>query len=148
MVGIGKDLQKLRRQELLELLLEQSKEAARLLAEHEETDYDLRQIGESNQRLEAKMEEKDTLNDKLQGRLDSKEERIQELEVEIEAWRNARQKDLGESRNLAEAAIRLNGVLEAARRATEQYLYNIRQRCGRPTQAVFQQSGEVGGSEK
>ena len=82
----GKELQKLRRQELLQLLLEQSKEVAQLQAEHGDVDQQAQQLEDSNERLSAKVEEKDTLNGKLQGRLDQKMARIQQLEQEMEAW--------------------------------------------------------------
>lgn len=81
----GKELQKLRRQELLQLLLEQSKEVAQLQAEHGDADQQAQQLEDSNERLSAKLEEKDALNGKLQGRLDQKMARIRQLEQEMEA---------------------------------------------------------------
>ncbi len=52
----GKELQKLRRQELLQLLLEQSKEVAQLQAEHGDADQQAQQLEDSNERLSAKLE--------------------------------------------------------------------------------------------
>lgn len=138
----GKELQKLKRQELLQLLLEQSKEVAQLQAEHGEADEQTRQLEESNQRLGARLTEKGALNDKLQGRLDIKEGRIQQLEDEISAWRKARAMELDSAGSVAGATLRLNGMFDVARRAAEQYLYNIRQRC----LARGQRPGGMGGS--
>lgn len=125
----GKELQKLRRQELLQLLLEQSREVAQLRAEHSDADQQARQLEESNQRLEARLGDKDALRGRLQGRLDAKEGRIQQLEGKIAAWREARRGELGRAGTVAGAAVRLNGLHGAAQQAAGQYLYNIRLRC-------------------
>lgn len=56
--------------------------------------------------------------------------RVEDLEAELEL----KNKELADKRliieksgNIAEAALSLNGVFEAAQRACEQYLYNIEQ---------------------
>ena len=77
-----KELRKLRRGELLEMLLEQTRE---------------------NETLKK---------------------RIADLESQLEA----REIVLRESGSIAEAALKLNGVFEAAQRAAEQYLENVRRR--------------------
>jgi hypothetical protein len=55
--------------------------------------------------------------------------RVEELEAELER-KNRELEDkrvmIGEAGNLAEAALRLNGVFEAAQRAAEQYLENVK----------------------
>ena len=125
----GKELQKLKRQELLQLLLEQSKEVAQLQERHGEADQQARELEESNRRLGAKLTEKGAQGSRLQGRIDTKEGRIQQLEGEISAWRRAREEGLSGAGSVAGAALRLNGMLDVARQAAEQYLYNVRQRC-------------------
>ncbi len=141
----GKELQKLRRQELLQLLLEQSKEVAQLQAEHGDADQQAQQLEDSNERLSAKLEEKDALNGKLQGRLDQKMARIRQLEQEMEAWRQARKSELERAGSVAEAALSLNGLFEIAQLAAEQYLYNIRLRCsGREGTLTRQPDGKGG----
>ena len=141
----GKELQKLRRQELLQLLLEQSKEVAQLQAEHEEADRRTRQLEESNERLGARVGEKDALNGKLQGRLSDKKGRIRELEGEMEAWRQARRAELERVGTVAEAALGLNGMLDTAQRAAEQYLHNVRLRCARQGGTLTRRSDGIGG---
>lgn len=79
-----KELRKLRRGELLEMLLEQTKE---------------------NERLKKQI-------------------------AELEAKLNDREIILKESGSIAEAALKLNGVFEAAQKAAEQYLENVRSRGG------------------
>lgn len=77
-----KELRKLRRGELLEMLLEQTKENERLK----------KQIAD----LEAQLEDRKII--------------------------------LKQSGSIAEAALKLNGVFEAAQKAAEQYLENVRNR--------------------
>jgi len=80
---MDKQMRKLSRADLLEMLIEQSTELEALRAKLEETESALK----------------------------TKEIRI------------------AESGTMAEATLRLNGVFEAAQRAGEQYLENIRMRC-------------------
>ena len=79
-----KELRKLKRGELLEMLLEQSRENEELKKQL----YD----------MQKKLENRDII--------------------------------LKESGSIAEAALKLNGVFEAAEKAAEQYLENIRSRGG------------------
>ena len=73
-----KELRKLRRQDLLELLVEQSREAARLKAAFEEKEEDLSQFIESYERLKGKLDEKDELIEKLKHRLNEKDAQKEE----------------------------------------------------------------------
>ena len=132
----GRELHKLRRQDLLELLLEQSKVIAGLQAEHEERDMEAQQFEESNQRLGAKVEEKDVLIQKLQGRLNTK----------TEPFRRNRQAELEQTDSIAGAALRLNGIFEVAQQAADQYLYNVRQRYGQDAQTSYAQPEDIGRS--
>lgn len=145
-----KELQKLKRQELLELLVEQGRETEQLKRQQEDKQNELRSIQESNIRLNAKVDEKDVQIERLMGRLNSKEERIKELEGEIKAWYSNKEDGLQHAGTVAEAALRLNGIVEAAQKAADQYLYNIRQRCEGQAGAIGGQpdSGSIGGSER
>ncbi|MDY2629459.1 MAG: hypothetical protein SOW08_14300 [Lachnospiraceae bacterium] len=75
------ELRKLKRTELLEMLIEQSKEV-----------------------------------EKLQGRISELEQQLSDKEIRLE-----------KAGTIAEAAFQMNGVLEAAQAAAQQYLDNIRQ---------------------
>ncbi len=123
-----KELQKLKRQELLQLLLTQSKEVAGLKKELEAKDKEMIGLVESNERLGARVREKDDLNDRLRGRLEDKNIRIMNLEAELEAWKIDRRDELDKMDSIADAALKLNGVFETVQQAADQYLYNIRQR--------------------
>lgn len=126
---VEKELKKLRRQELLKLLLDQSKEASELQKDYEESERQIRNLEDSNGRLSFKLEEKDALIEKLQGRLEKKERQIRDIRAEISVWKFNRDSELKVSEDLAEAALRLNGLFKMAQQAADQYLYNIRQRC-------------------
>jgi len=78
----AKELQKLRRSDLLEMLLELRRE-----------------------------------NDRLRKQLEAAQRRLEDRRIDIE-----------ESGSLAEAALRLNGIFEAAEAACEQYAENMRAR--------------------
>ncbi len=143
-----KELQKLKRRELLQLLVEQSREALNLQMEQEDKEEQMLKLEEGNMRLKAKIETKDAQIDRLMGRLDTKRVRIRELRTEIEAWHSNRQAGLEHSGTVAEAALRLNGIADAAQRAADQYLYNVRQRCERQAAIGVQpESCNTGGSE-
>lgn len=78
------------------------------------TDKELRRLsrGELLEMLLAQMEE----NEKLKHRLQKAEAAMVDRRIAI-----------SEAGTMAEAALRLNGVFEAADRAAKQYLENIRQ---------------------
>ena len=59
-----KELRKLGRHDLLELLVEQSREAARLDAALQEKEEEFRKASEGNKRLKEKLNEKDELDRK------------------------------------------------------------------------------------
>lgn len=140
----GKELQKLRREELLQLLLEQSREVARLQTECEEKDNELLRFEQNNDRLRAKLEEKEVLIHKLEKRRSHKDDHIRGLEADMAQWRAERKTELEKSGSVAGAALRLNGILKAAQLAADQYLYNIRLRCMGEAQAGPDDMGRSG----
>lgn len=142
-----KELHKLRRQDLLELMLAQGQQMVELqetldatTAELEairETDERLKeklnekdaQIEDVNERLKGKLNEKDELIEKLKGRLDHKDAKIRELEETIQAQQESRRIELEEAGSIAMAALRLNAVFDAAQQAVEQYMENVQGLC-------------------
>lgn len=124
-----KELNRLKRQDILQLLLTQGKEAAALQEQITGLTLSLAEKEHGNERLKAKLDEKDELIEKLKGRLDDKDARIRELEERMRMWRTSRSIELEEAGNIAEAALKLNKVFEAAQDAADQYIYNLKQRC-------------------
>lgn len=129
-----KELHRLRRQDLLQLLLSQGKEALELQAKLNDTSSALIQTKADYDRLREKLDEKDALIEKLKGRLDAKDARIGELKDEMEAFRLNRKIQIEKAGSLAEAVLRLNGIFETAQKAADQYLYNLRQISGEESQ--------------
>ncbi len=125
-----KEFHKLRRRDLLQLLVTQGKENIQLQEELDITRGELEQSQESNGRLKAKLDEKDALIEKLKGRLDEKDAKIHQLREEMAQLRVSRRIELEKSGSIAEAALKINGVFEAAQRAADQYLGNIREKYG------------------
>lgn len=108
-----KELQKLGRRELLQMLLEQAREAERLGALLKETEGKYQELQDSYERL--------------RGRLDKKDVQIQNLRATLQTEREKREVDMENAGSIAEAALRLNGVFEAAQRAANQYLQSVRE---------------------
>lgn len=121
-----KELHKLRRQELLQLLLLQVKEAEELRQKQQETEGLLTNLEQDFERLKARLNSKDAQLHKLKGRLDKKDTQIRDLRAELEKQKISRRIELEEAGSIAEAALRLSGVFEAAQKAADLYLHNIR----------------------
>ena len=122
-----KELHKLRRQDLLQLLLSQSREAAHQQADLDRLDGMLTQTQESNQRLREKLAEKDAQLEKLTGRLNQKEEELRRLRAEREETRSGERTELHAVGSAAEVSKRLSQILGSAQREADAYLNSIRQ---------------------
>ena len=110
---VDKDLRKLSRFELLEMLLEKSREADRLQKENEEL---------KNYIKEKIHKENGDLKEYIRQRLDQRR-------IVIE-----------NAGSIAEAALQLNEVFQAAQKAADQYVENVRLLCK-------EQEGRLSGSE-
>lgn len=110
----SKQLHKLSRRELLQLLLSQSEEAEQLRQELEETRTRLEQTSANYERIRQ--------------RLDMKDAQLAELRAAVENERAKREIELKEAGSIAMASLKLNSVFEAAQKAADQYVYNVRRR--------------------
>ena len=108
----NKELRRLNRRDLLQLLLAQGEEAEQTKQQLEETTAQLSLTSANYERLRK--------------RLDMKDAQIRELRDALQTERTRREIELKEAGNIAEAALRLNGIFQAAQEAADQYLYNIR----------------------
>ena len=77
------ELRKLKRQDLLELLILQSKDVVRLQEELDEKNTHIAELNDTCDRLKDKLNEKDDQIDKLKDRLDQKDARIVQLESQL-----------------------------------------------------------------
>ena len=79
----GGELKRLRRQDLLELLVGQMKEADALRADIEKRDKTIDDLNHLTDRLKDKLDLKDIQIDHLKERLDGKDVRIEQLEMRV-----------------------------------------------------------------
>ena len=114
-----RELRRLSRRELLQMLVAQCEETERLQQEADETRGQLDVLKESYERLKEKLNRKDE-------RLNQKDAKIKELKETIEEMKASREIELTEAGSIAEAALRLNGIFEAAQKAADQYLMNVK----------------------
>jgi hypothetical protein len=114
-----KELRRLKRRELLKMLLVQCKETERLQRESDEANAALADLTERYERLIGKLNVKDE-------RLNQKDAQISALKGTIEEMKLSRTIELEEAGSIAEAALKLNGIFEVAQQAADQYLMNIR----------------------
>lgn len=135
-----KELHKLRRHDLLQLLLAQGREAAQLRAQVEATTEELNQLQETNSRFIERMDDKDAQIGKLKDRLNEKDvqvdrfkNRLNEKDVQINSFKERlKEKDLRIDRlksRLNQKDIRI----EELRKIIEEY------RSGR----IFEMGGQV-----
>ena len=114
-----KELRRLKRRELLKMLLVQCKETERLQRESDEANAALAELTERYERLIGKLNVKDE-------RLNQKDAQIAALKGTIDEMKLNRVIELEEAGSIAEAALKLNGIFEVAQQAADQYLMNIR----------------------
>lgn len=121
-----KEFSKLRRRDLLELLLSQIQEDERLERKVSAMMNRITSQEKTLNRLKDKLNEKDAQLEKLKGRLDDKDREIGILQETLEQERSSRRIELDEAGSIAEASLKLSGVFEAAQDAADRYLENIR----------------------
>lgn len=126
----NKELRKLNRKELLQMLLVQCEETERMQKETENVKAAMAAMEESYERLKEKLNVKDE-------RLNEKDAKIAELQRTIEEMKAKREIELTEAGSIAEASLRLNDIFEAAQRCADQYLENVRKLCEKEKQAAL-----------
>lgn len=127
----NKELSKLNRKELLQMLLVQCEETERMQKETEKVKAAMAAMEESYERLKAKLNVKDE-------RLNEKDAKIAELKSTIEDMKAKREIELDEAGSIAEAALRLNDIFESAQRCADQYLENVRRLCEKEKQTSYE----------
>ncbi len=104
-----KELRRLNRRELLQMLIVQCEEAERLQKEADAANARLKVLEESYERLKIKLNVKDE-------RLNQKDAKIVELNKKIEEMQMAKVDELKADGSFAEAAFLLEGFLKAVRK--------------------------------
>ncbi len=112
---VDKELRKLNRRELLQILLIQCEEAEKIQKETDAMKEELDTMRESYERLKKKLDIKDE-------RLNQKDAKIAELNREIEELKEAGNMEKNEIGVVTEALSQLNEVFEGIQKSVEQYV--------------------------
>ncbi|MCM1025240.1 MAG: hypothetical protein NC432_02325 [Roseburia sp.] len=107
-----KQMHKLSRRELLQLLLAQARETEDLRQQLADRENQLAELGENYERLRVRLDEKDI--------------KIHDLRDALQEEKNSRRIRLQEAGSIAEAALRLNKIFDVAQEAADQYLENVK----------------------
>lgn len=121
-----KEFSKLKRRDLLELLLSQIQEDERLERRGAAMAARITKQEKSLTHLKERLDEKDAQIERLKNRLDEKDAQIVVLRDTLERERTSRRIELNEAGSIAEAALKLSGIFEAAQDAADRYLENVR----------------------
>lgn len=136
-----KELRKLSRQDLLQLLIAQGREAASIEEQLKEAKYNEQRQFDSNERLRDRIADREETIEHLKEKLTGKDEKLNEKDREIAELKDqiAMLKANGFSTDgsgmidgnrplgsIAEAALALNDVFAAAQKAADMYLANAK----------------------
>ncbi|MBR1651566.1 MAG: hypothetical protein IKR35_03445 [Lachnospiraceae bacterium] len=136
-----KELRKLSRQDLLQLLIAQGREAASIEEQLKEAKYNEQRQFDSNERLRDRIADREETIEHLKEKLTGKDEKLNEKDREIAELKDqiAMLKANGFSADgsgmidgnrplgsIAEAALALNDVFAAAQKAADMYIANAK----------------------
>lgn len=147
-----KELHRLKRSDLLSLLLAQGQEAGKLQSDLQQTTQAHNLATEQNDRLKARLDEKDAqierlkekLNEKdaqlerLKKRLDEKDARIVNQAAQIAEYTSGRFLNMETVSSLTEISRRVDMVLQAAQKASQRFLRNAQERAQQQLQQAAQ----------
>ncbi len=138
-----RELRKLSRQDLLQLLIAQGREAAQMEEQLKEAKYNEQRQFDSNERLRDRIADREETIEHLKEKLTGKDEKLNEKDREIAELKDQieRLKATGismdgsgtiegrELGSIAEAALALNDVFAAAQRAADMYVENAKRKA-------------------
>lgn len=120
-----KELRKLRRQDLLQLLLAQSREVARQQELGDELRGEYEQQQKTDRRLKDKLDEKDAQLERLKKRLDQKDAEIASLRLQVarlQAGKGVKPEEVG---SVTEIARHINDIFRSAQQQAETYMNSL-----------------------
>ena len=138
-----KELRKLSRQDLLQLLIMQGREAATLEEQLNESKYNEQRQFDSNERLRDRIADREETIEHLKEKLAAKDEKLNSKDKEIAELRQQIEmlKEKGfsidsngaidgtELGSIAEAALAINNVFAAAQKAADMYVASARKKA-------------------
>ena len=105
--------------------------------------YQKRRLHDKDQRMERlkqKLNDKDAQLEHLKRRLDQKDVKIRSLQETLGEAEKHQVIVAEQAGSIAEAALKLNQVFEAAQAAADQYLYNVRRMYGTAEEEPVQET--------
>ena len=120
-----KELRKLRRQDLLQLLLAQSREVARQQELGDELRGEYEQQQETDRRLKNKLDEKDAQLERLKKKLDQKDAEIAALRQQVARLRAGKGVKPEEVGSVTEIARHINDIFQSAQQQAETYMNSL-----------------------
>ena len=138
-----KELRKLSRQDLLQLLIMQGREAATLEEQLNESKYNEQRQFDSNERLRDRIADREETIEHLKEKLAAKDDKLNSKDKEIAELKQQIQmlKEKGfsidsngaidgtELGSIAEAALAINNVFAAAQKAADMYVASARKKA-------------------
>lgn len=112
-----RELHRLGRESLLQLLVEYSKENAGLKGQLERAEAARTELQESCGRLKGKLDDKDVQLERLKVKLDQKDASIGALQNELQTMRERVEAAVEAGAEIAETSLRLNRILRQSRGA-------------------------------
>lgn len=142
-----KELRKLSREDLLQLLISSAQEIRSLEEQLAESKYNEKRQFDSNERLRDKLNDREETIENLKEKLNSKDEKLRDKDSKLDS-KDLQIADLKsqikylqenglavdesgiisakQAGSIADAALAINGIFEAAQRAADQYLASVK----------------------
>ena len=122
-----KEFRKLRAKDLVQLLLTQGGEASQLQEQIDQKEQELAVLLENNDLLKGKLDERDEYIENLKKDLDFRDSHIKNLEAEMEALRNDLWIDMQEIGTLTDAGKLISEIFEMTQREANQHIKYARE---------------------
>ncbi|WP_165248001.1 hypothetical protein [Adlercreutzia sp. ZJ141] len=126
----SRDLSRLSREDLLQLLLTQSKDAERLQDYLRDVADEFERCTSLNERLREKLDVKDEQIERLKGRLDDKDKRIARMQARLDELEVSKEEERKHARIIVNAAEGVRGALEAFNVTADWYIASLQEVCG------------------
>lgn len=126
----SRDLSRLSREDLLQLLLAQSKDAERLQDYLRDVADEFERCTSLNERLREKLDAKDEQIERLKGRLDDKDKRIARMQARLNELEVSKEEEERRARIIVNAAEGMRGALEAFNATADWYVASLQDVCG------------------
>ncbi|WP_165056575.1 MULTISPECIES: hypothetical protein [unclassified Adlercreutzia] len=126
----SRDLSRLSREDLLQLLLTQSKDAERLQDYLRDVADEFERCTSLNARLREKLDAKDEQIERLKGRLDDKDKRIALMQARLDELEVSKEEEQRHARIITNAAKGVRSALEAFNATADWYIASLQEVCG------------------